>query len=355
MTSRIDPIFDPHWFADTLNVDAGFMQFVHTDRTALAAAPFLDERFSGGLSRRTHLALDRLPGNTALPSANPPFIFHTAFCCSTLLARALDHPGINLSLKEPKILMDLADARRISVRLKQNPDVWPGLVRSVVSILSRRFTAHEAILIKPTNLANNLIQDILVSGSPILLLYSNLRSFLVSVIKEGEGRRAFMRGAFNTLRLDPAPIARIPDRQATEFTDLQVATLVWRHQMEDFVRILRGPFGDQVRTLDSAILLARPAATITALNGFLSLGLPPETIRAVADGPVFSIDSKNRDRDYSPKQRAADVQRVEAKFGDSLEKTLTWAKELRLALEIPATIPNALEISAPSSQPRDAG
>jgi len=348
---------DPHWFADTLNVEAGFIEFVHTDRAALSDAPFLDERFSRDLTRRVRLPIDRLLKMSGLAPPKMPFVFHTSFCCSTLLARALDYPDRNLSLKEPKVLIDLADARRVSMRLRNEPHIWPALTNSILSVLSRRFDPNESILVKPTNLVNNLIPDIVSSGSPILLLYSDLRSFLVSVIKGGEGRRAFVRSAFNKLRLDPEPLGGIPDHQATEFTDLQIATLVWRHQMEGFMKILRGPYGRPVRTLDCSVLLARPAATLTTVNKFFALGLPPDAIRSIASGPVFLVNSKNKDQNYNINQRATDTQRIETQYDDTLESILNWAQKLCLGVDVPSTIPNALELTTPagSSSRRDAG
>ena len=39
------------------------------------------------------------------------FIFHSAFCCSTVLARAFDIPGIAMGLKEPPIYNDIVGWR----------------------------------------------------------------------------------------------------------------------------------------------------------------------------------------------------------------------------------------------------
>jgi len=47
---------------------------------------------------------------------NPPrFIFHTAFC-ATFLSRCLDVEGVSINLREPQILLDAANAKRLQWR-----------------------------------------------------------------------------------------------------------------------------------------------------------------------------------------------------------------------------------------------
>ena len=61
------------------------------------------------------IVLARKPVIDALPSAKAPhFIFHSAFCCSTLLARAFDIEGQSIGLKEPTILTWRANERSVN-------------------------------------------------------------------------------------------------------------------------------------------------------------------------------------------------------------------------------------------------
>ena len=109
-----DTVTDVRWFADNFELSRKSFSFVRADRDLLARQPFLDYRWkTDGLPRR-EISLDE--ALTGLPAGAEPaglnFIWHTSFCCSTSIAKALDLAGRNLSLCEPQILIPIADLKR---------------------------------------------------------------------------------------------------------------------------------------------------------------------------------------------------------------------------------------------------
>ena len=50
------------------------------------------------------------------------FIFHSAFCASTMLVRALDVPGSAMGISEPVILNDMVGWRRRGAEIS---NAWP--------------------------------------------------------------------------------------------------------------------------------------------------------------------------------------------------------------------------------------
>lgn len=264
----------------------------------------------------------------------PPFIFHTAFCCSTLLARALDVPGVALALKEPDILMGLANALRVDEQLRQSPARMSALVRTVFGLLGRRFSAGEPVLIKPTNSANNLVPYAVESGARVILLYGGLRDFLISVLKKGEACKSFVRQQYNIFALDPAGLGTIPQRQAVAFTDLQACALVWRHQMELFQRVLASAPPDQVASLEFTSLLDAPAAVLREVARHLELDHSEATLESVASGEIFTKNSKFADQEYSTDQREQDASQVGERYADALDLIENWATQLKLGEDL---------------------
>src|SRR5690349_12255151 len=98
---------DPRHYVADYDAAADAFLAVDVDEALLARAPFLDRRLE--VDWNGALRVDAAA--VAAPDVAPPaFVFHTAFCCSTLLARALDAPPRVVALKEPLALMSLSQA-----------------------------------------------------------------------------------------------------------------------------------------------------------------------------------------------------------------------------------------------------
>lgn len=332
---------DPAWFPHALDIDRRAIQFARIDRAAISREAFLDERMSASTKGREEAPIDALTAHFSNTHKPPAFIFHTAFCCSTLMARALDIPGHTLALKEPDILMGLANAYRMAGNdaVRRNLDPARNLI---LQLLSRPHQPGERPFIKPTNTANNLAPIIGATGAPGILLYSDLKGFLVSVLKKGEACKAFVRKQYTIFALDKEGVGAIPERQALGLTDLQIAALVWRHQMEMFSRLLLAPGNNNYRSLDFRILLDRPADTLLAANRHLDLGAPEDLIKAAATGPVFQKNSKFDDQQYDAGARAKDEADLIARHHEELGMIEGWALKLKLITDIPAQLPKPL-------------
>lgn len=341
MVALAELLDDPGWFPATLTDESRTLKFARISREALSQEAFLDQRMAGSVSASQSIPLvNVIKHATGLPSAPPAFIFHSAFCCSTLLARALDVPGQCLALKEPDVLMGLANVLRTANNTVDSKE----LINTVFALLARRFDEVESVVVKPTNSANNLLPHAAQLGARVLILYGDLRSFLVSVLKKGEACKAFVRTQYNIFGLDPGGLASIPSRRAMTFTDLQVAALVWRHQMELFQQTVTSGDSSRVATLDFRMLVDEPARTLIAVARHLGLAHDQHTLEEVASGPVFSRNSKFADQAYDNEQRSSDAHAIEQQHGEALDHVDDWARQLNLGTALSLPLGNRLNV-----------
>lgn len=328
---------DPLWFLDAVDPKSRGFSFVKTSRGLLQESAFLDHRMSAAAGPRADFPLSagEFAVITDLRARQAPagFIFHTSFCRSTLLARALHREGASFSLKEPGALVSLAHGLR-AAGAGMAADERGQLIDAALTLLGRPLAQGERVLIKPSNFANTLLPAVLARGGRVLLMYSELRPFLLSILKRGEEGRVFVRRLFNALRMDPVAVANIPSPQAMLFTDLEVAALVWRQQMETFVETLRDWPDAALRSLDAEVLGACPEETLRAAFDFFEIETDEQHVREVVRGPIFEHDSKQADRPYAPALEAEAARETERVFASSIARALDWAEKARLRTDI---------------------
>src|SRR5262245_28901211 len=95
---------DRMWFPLGLDLAQNKLAFVLTDRETVAEQPFLEsERWNTRELPHRSVDLREIATTEVYEPPRIDFIWHTAFCCSTLISRALDRPGHNIALREPSV------------------------------------------------------------------------------------------------------------------------------------------------------------------------------------------------------------------------------------------------------------
>lgn len=332
---------DYRWLPFRFDVASGRLSLVRTDRDAHRAATFLDDQLLKASPERQDVTLQALGPTLAQLAPNPcHFIFHSAFCCSTLLARALDVPGRAMGLKEPLVLNDLAQAALAAgaagaVRAQLEP---------ILTLLARPFGPGETVVIKPSNVVNPLIDPILElrPASKALLLSSELPDFLRSVAKKGLWGRIWARKTMSTLSRLPQLQSGFSEADRWEQSDLQVAALVWLDHRAQFARLLARLPAGRVASMDSADLLADPARALTATSEFFGLGLTPDAITAIAGGPVFTSNAKRHDQAFDASQRQEENAAIGDLLAEEIELVTQWAESVGDFAGVPKQLPRPM-------------
>ena len=100
-------IDDGRWLAHRYDETADAVQFRFVPREAQREMTFLTDHEIGDAPLAVHGRAECLAEARKRELPTPRLIFHSAYCCSTLLARAFDIPGVSFGLKEPQILNDV--------------------------------------------------------------------------------------------------------------------------------------------------------------------------------------------------------------------------------------------------------
>jgi hypothetical protein len=325
---------DPEWYPHRVDARSGNVRFLHLPRDAQRSATFLADEYLSRSTPHADLGAAELPGRIAA-TGRLHFLFHSAFCCSTLLARALDVPGRVFGLKEPATLNDLAAARLMQT---PTPRVTELLDR-VLSLLARTSTPGEAVVIKPSNVANNMLELCLElrRDARAVLMYSPLPVFLRSVAKKGLWGRTWARQLFQTLRPTATFDTGFSGDESFRQSDLQIAGLCWLMHHAQFVRAV-SRFGERVRTLDSATLLASPDRALLGVSELFDLGLTREVATSIASGPAFSENSKSMSQGYDRVVRAEEHAAVDAAHGEEIGMVVNWVESVAQHCGVPMTI-----------------
>ncbi len=310
----------------------------HLPRASHRGATFLTDEYLG-VDPAPVIAPRRDILSRAQPAAPMHFIFHSAFCCSTLLARAFDLPGVSMGLKEPLILNDLMGWKR---RGGVGPDM-ASVIDDTLRLLARPFGAGEAVVVKPSTVANALaaVMLTLVPDARAILLHAPLRTFLTSIAKkEIEGRlwiRTLLTGMLDDglLRIGFSP------RQHLEHTDLQVAALTWLGQQALFADLTRRFGPGRVRSLDSATLMQRPREAVGAVAELFRLSTDSAALDAIVRGPAFTRHSKSG-RPFTADDRSNEHRSAEHAHQREIDIVIRWAQETAKALDLPLDAPAPL-------------
>lgn len=328
---------DAEWLAHRYDPGHDAFHFVHLPRDAHDRASFLTDEFLPGHDKPVVIRREEALSGTG-PSAPVHFILHSAYCCSTLLARAFDIPGVSMGLKEPVVLNDIIGWRH---RGAQGAEAARALDHSL-RMLERPFQPGEAVVIKPSNLINPLAPALLSlrPNAKALLLYAPLDIYLGSIARKGMWGRLWVRDLLTKLIREGMVNFGMGPEDYLKLTDIQVAALGWLAQHAQFAA-LAGKFGDRIVTLNSETLIARPEDALRALTHHFGLRVADKTLADIAAGPIFTRHSKSG-ADFEAGQRQTEQTQGLRLHAEEIEMVREWAHALATNAGIELELPSPL-------------
>jgi hypothetical protein len=322
---------DPAWLPNRYDESRDLVHFVRLTREEHRSVTFITDEYISPDAPR--LVLRR---SDVAAAAGPPapihFIFHSAYCCSTVLARAVDIEGVSMGLKEPLILNDLVGWRRRGA----DPGRLGAILDSTLSLLARPFAPGEAVVVKPSNVLNSIAPAMVAlrPQSRAILLHAPLPDFLRSIARKGLWGRRWVRELFIGQLRDGMVDLGLGEQHYLDLTDLQVAAAGWLAQQGAFARLVERFGAARVRTLDSGTLMARPGEAMRALSDLFGFGLDEAAIEGILAGPAFTSHSKSN-AGFSAADRLAEQRDAALTHADEIEKVAVWAEAVAAAAGVP--------------------
>lgn len=319
----------PDWLLAGVDAVAGRAQFARVDRDTYLRSPFLDHRIEPMPTEAHSLPFEALEGAARALRRPAGWVLHTAFCCSTLLARCLDHPGQTLALKEPLVLTRLADLVRDG-----RPDDVP--LHTLLRLMERGYPG-ESVLVKPSNYANALIPTLL-EGDPrrrVVLMSCSLDAFLVSLLKKAEEAEQRLPQFVAALLRDSdyAERARLAEAPPTGLLELGV--VLW-HAQRHALEAARARVGGRAMVLSMERFLAEPGESLDAVSAHLCLGLDPATLQRTLTEGAFRRHAKSTDSAYDAGRRAEEAERLAQTHEQALAAARAYAAPLLERVPVPA-------------------
>ena len=331
--------FDPadaQWLAHRYVESDDAVRFLYLPRQEHESQAFLIDSLLGTRPTSPDLPAEQL---LSQPHGKLHLLFHSAFCGSTLLTRALSVPGVAMGLSEPAILNDVVGFRRRGAP----PAAVARTADLALRLLGRPFAPGEAVVVKPSNILNPLAELVLTlqGQAQALFLYAPLETFLISVARKGLHCRAWVRELLEGYIQERFVNLGFAPEDYFRLTDLQVAAVGWLAQQQYFTA-LAGKLTGRIASLDADVLTARPAAAVAAVAAHYGLSLDAA---AVAAGPAFARNSKTGAA-YSPDIRSADYEVAHKAHGEEIAMVMAWSEAVAANVGLSLAGPNPLVLHA---------
>ncbi len=326
----LDPeeiIGSAYWLAQAYDPGQDLARFVAMEAEDYRAASFLDDRL---FSEQRDVRI--LPWQVVAEAVSGAsredarWVFHIGHVGSTLVARMLGELEGVLSVREPRILRDLA---------LLDADRHPAMAPTVSALCSRSFAPAQQALVKATSFVSEIAPLLVPPGQRAIFMYAGARSY-VETILAGENSVKELH-ALHDYRLQRMA-GRVPPMAPT--CDAHRAAMAWACEMTALEAAAMSMADRHIVWLDFDRFLEDPANGLLQAAKHFGFELSETEAGRIAAGPLMHRYSKALEYDYSPALRLELQADARRRHGAAIESALAMLDEasqdaplLRQALE----------------------
>jgi len=298
------------------------VEFVRLSRDARRRIPFIDSRYVDPGVPRLELPISALPPAATLAAGDCHFIFHSAFCCSTLLGRALEREGVAAVLQEPQILADFS----VLLAAAEGGLDRHSELDAVLALMQRPHRPGEVTILKLSNSANSLIEPLLAlrPRASAIIMYAPLPLYLLKIALGGTTRRKWVRSTAGLLKRHGQCVAS-PAPDLSLLTDLEAAAYLWLEQQGHFARLLGGRYAERFAVVEASDLLDAPGPTLRKVWDLFGLHIDDDMLSEIVGGPAFAQEAKVPGEKFDPAARRMNEAAAKFAYGAEIEAALDWA------------------------------
>ncbi len=333
-----DLLADAQWLAHRYDPQHDAFHYRFVPRARHATIPFIIDDCLGVEPSPVIIAARDAARAVASP-APVHFIFHSAYCASTMLVRALDVTGSAMGLSEPVLLNDMIGWRRRGADSRQHAKT----LRDALGQLARPYAPGESVVIKPSNIFNGLAAQSLslLPNARALLLYAPLPDFLLSVARKGLWCRLWTRELLEGMLQDGLVDLGFEPRDFFRQSDLQVAAVGWLAQQAMFERLAHQFGPTRIASLDSETLTRDPASAVALVARHFDLPGSKAGQTAHDGHPAIARNSKSGES-FAAGERQSDQEAARHAYGAEIDQVTIWAKAVAHQAGVAMTLPHAL-------------
>lgn len=335
--SALELFRSPDFYPLKMDFDRGLLGFLPMSRAAYKASSFLDGRTQAANPERYDaLVADLLLAGAELPTApnRVHYIFHAAFCCSTLLARYLELIPPCFVLKEPLFLTQMAIVRPRAMEAHNEgalePAEWTRQFDLCIRLLGRGYATDDIVAIKVNDICNSLGEILLARdpASKAVFVTIGLKDFLLVLLKDPD-RRQWLRGRLIRARNDSGVVPELAEFDPTRMSDAEGGAYLWA--LNEALRARLCAAGQsRVLTLPGEEIADAPAGAVRSVAIHFGLPVSQGLPKNIFSDATAARHAKDPSRTYDARSRRKELKTLQKQIGAEADRGVEWAAKHRV-------------------------
>jgi hypothetical protein len=324
-----DLLFNPNYLLHDVDLIKHEYTFMDVTKKTYTDSSFLDMRMEHVTGKNwlvTMPLMNKIIQDEKIETKSVCYIFHISFVASTLLSRCLNKPGKTFSLREPWILRRLADTKRGLINSGQfDTKLWLALVKNCETLLVKNYEEKEKVIIKPTNVANNLIEDLKIVNpeSKSIFLYTDLHKFLITNLNKTTETKLKMPLLAKILSRETSHEPWMKDFDFENIDHLKACCLIWYFHLKQLIELPK-EISNRILPINIESFFKEPKVILQAVNTHLGLVFNEDDISDIIKSPTMSKNAKSNSETFNASIRNAKYQKIEINNIEEINQATRW-------------------------------